>query len=147
MNINVSVLCVFWTCYRIGMADAEVNDGNFYTALWSRIEQNITNKNAFNKGCWQWEGCINNYGYGKIQVTFPATYGGEKVCINAHRASFVAYHHYFDLDLEVSHRCHQRLCVNPAHLSLEPHSTNQRRNSCRRSGICGRHGRFKSCIF
>ena len=32
-----------------------------------------------------------------------------------------------DEQMDVSHLCHRSLCVNPAHLVLEPHSTNSSR--------------------
>uniref|UniRef100_A0A8W8MCE6 Zinc-binding loop region of homing endonuclease domain-containing protein n=1 Tax=Magallana gigas TaxID=29159 RepID=A0A8W8MCE6_MAGGI len=37
-------------------------------------------------------------------------------------------------NLEVSHLCHEQLCVNPMHLSLEPHATNQERIHCMQQG-------------
>lgn len=40
------------------------------------------------------------------------------------------------LDLEVSHLCNKRLCVNPAHLILEKHEINQKRIQCKSQRFC-----------
>lgn len=51
-------------------------------------------------------------------------------------------------NLEVSHLCHAKLCVNPMHLSLEPHATNQERIHCMQQGVCsGAHHPHPRCIF
>ena len=38
--------------------------------------------------------------------------------------------------LEVSHLCHRKLCINPMHLTLESHDTNQERIHCVLQGFC-----------
>ena len=38
--------------------------------------------------------------------------------------------------LEVSHLCHEKICVNPVHLVLEPHARNLERLHYRLQGAC-----------
>ena len=44
--------------------------------------------------------------------------------VNAHRASYIAFNEIFVLPLDISHCCHESSCVNPNHLSHEPHDIN-----------------------
>lgn len=73
---------------------------------------------------------------------------GLRKCVTAHRASYImAYHKRKDLSMEISHRCHQSLCVNPAHLSHETHEINVEREDCRRFKKCTGHDGVDPCIF
>jgi hypothetical protein len=51
-----------------------------------------------------------------------------------------------DLVGEISHLCHNSLCVNPAHLCLEPHHVNQHRSTCVGRGHCYSHPGFPDCL-
>ena len=42
--------------------------------------------------------------------------------------------------MDVSHLCHNTLCINAAHLSYEPHAVNMLRRSCLGAGTCLGHG-------
>ena len=41
--------------------------------------------------------------------------------------------------VDASHLCHNKLCVNPNHISLESRATNCSRKSCVLAGVCLRH--------
>jgi len=67
-----------------------------------------------------------------------------------HRLSYMLKTHSLDIPegLHVSHLCHFSLCVNPAHLSLEPPAVNVQRQRC--GDQCGGHRfggqQFPDCI-
>jgi hypothetical protein len=69
------------------------------------------------KTCWIWTGSISNVGYGLVNAYDNIRKRGQMV--TAHRLAWIIYH---DQDIppkmHVHHSCHEKLCVNPAHLSL-----------------------------
>ena len=92
---------------------------DFFTTLQQRIEKHVK-KDAFESGqCWESTGARKSPGgkYGRIKLTL----GGARRSIGAHRAAYMAFNREVDLEMDkdVSHVCHQPLCVNPDHLSLE----------------------------
>jgi hypothetical protein len=54
--------------------------------------------------------------------------------VNAHRAAYVAFSNRYVLPYDISHCCHQSICVNPTHLSHEPHYIKMDRERCRKAG-------------
>ena len=76
----------FYVCLHryIDMAK-EINPALFFDNLQQRIERHSPNKNAFDKGCWEWNGCTSG-GYGRVKLTI----GGTGVWVSAHRASYMA---------------------------------------------------------
>ena len=86
--------------------------------------------------------------YSTLTVRFP--WETCKKTLYSHRFSYMIFNRVFDLskDIHVSHICHQRRCINPAHLSYEPNHVNQDRQVCR--GIvpaqCKAHQLFPDCL-
>jgi uncharacterized protein YerC len=72
--------------------------------FWARVRQG--------KNCWLWQGGVNMGGYGKVRyfkrnelahrVAYLLTYGADSIPADRH----------------VMHRCDERLCCRPEHLSL-----------------------------
>ena len=96
-------------------------------------------------GCVAWGGYVDKSGYGVQKVNWP-TEGMKKE--RAHRLAYMIKHKISRNDMlvrdensnriECSHLCHNRLCVNPEHIVLEPHATNLERIHCKGQGICAR---------
>lgn len=58
-------------------------------------------------------------------------------------------YHLEDLEkgMDVSHLCHNALCITPSHLSYEPHRVNRVRSACVTAGVCTNHfGLFPPCL-
>ena len=96
----------------------------------------------FPRGCWVWTGNGNNKGYGLLTVK-----GKEK---RAHRASYEAFIGPIPFLYEVNHICHNRGCINPAHLeaiSQEEHRFIDRHRASYGGRIGGRKKRRSDLPF
>lgn len=82
------------------------------TPVHKRILQRTTIPNDVNE-CWEWQGPVNNAGYGMIK--------GDKEhedpkMMTVHRA--IARYYCFPIEgVEVQHTCLNKKCVNPKHLT------------------------------
>ena len=86
------------------------------------------------KGCQIWQGCPNSR-YGKQRVTFP---GHAETIPRVHVLVLMCVYKETRPrpGMEASHLWHERKCVEPAHLVWEPGYVNERRNDCKRLGLC-----------
>lgn len=122
--------------------------------LISKIDQNVQNS----KGCQMWStnfavnqrerGLTRGPKYGRLKVKWP---DGRKKIYLAHRFMYMLHHgiEHIPPELHVSHRCHNSLCINPEHLSLEPPFINNSRQICKNltPSACQKHGVYPECIF
>lgn len=60
--------------------------------------------------CWEWTGCANRRGYGKVQI--------QGRTMIAHRMIWLAHHGNLPATLSVLHKCDNPPCCNPDHLFL-----------------------------
>lgn len=87
-------------------------------------------------GCWAWTGATDSSGYGVLRIRIPGTRTPRPV--RAHRFVFEVLVGPIPNkardpitgireDCELDHTCHNRACVNPAHLEPVSKSENLRR--------------------
>ena len=99
-----------------------------------------------NGECTLWNKATNQSGYGVIKCKTPNQ--GWKTLL-VHRLSFMIMHQ-MDIDdiagSHVSHLCHNSLCTNNKHLSLEPTHINRHRDVCVNRQICTGHASFPDCM-
>ena len=67
--------------------------------------------------CWDWTAGKNNLGYALFSVT-------GRGCIAAHRWYYEQLHGEVPRKFDLDHMCHNRGCVNPAHLRPATHKAN-----------------------
>ncbi len=122
--------------------------------LVSKIDQNVQN----DKGCqfWSTQFAVNqrqrllNRGpkYGRLKVLMP---DGSRKYFLAHRLMYMLHNDKLNLppNQHVSHLCHNSLCINIAHLSLEYPQINNSRQICKNliPPACQHHENYPDCIF
>ena len=102
---------------------------------------------APNSHCIIWTGNLtSNRLYGLLSYRDPETNIWKKK--HVHRLALMVKLRSMTIpkELDASHLCHNSLCVNADHLSLEPHSINNNRQCCKGYGHCIGHGDFPDCM-
>ena len=114
---------------------------SFFEKLTQQLHSN-TSVNYNDKHCDLWLGARTSNGlYGRKQVTFP---DGARKIMRVSRVIFMIQHRSLVIPqfneegevLEMSHLCHNTLCVNPEHLVLETKALNCDRKHCKDQGLC-----------
>jgi hypothetical protein len=86
-------------------------------------------------GCWLWGAAITTTGYGVIRV--------DGVLQKAHRVAYELAVAPIPAGMQIDHVCHNRPCVNPAHLRIATNKENAENRSGAqansRSGVRGVH--------
>ena len=105
-----------------------------------------SSKETHENGCIEWIGSYKTYKgiktYGQKKVVLHNTDGKVVLRRNttAPRVSLCAYKKDIDIllsrELECSHLCHNKKCVNPFHLTLESRDCNEQRKDCNKYQIC-----------
>ena len=75
--------------------------------------------------CWNWVGPVNKKGRAKSSGQYYKKYGVSF----AHQLSYLVHNGWYDRSfLQISHTCHNKLCINPEHLVTETLKENVMRN-------------------
>lgn len=101
---------------RLILEDYLIDDPWF----WRRVDRREPDE------CWEWLRAKTKAGYGNVHI--PVPWSSTPVTIAAHRLSWVIAHRELIPDgMEIDHTCHNKACVNPAHLDLVTRLVNMRR--------------------
>ena len=118
-------------------------------AIWvASVKGKILKKSEAQRGgnnCSLWTG-YSQRNYGVMNIVMPGS--NSRTRMRAHRLAYIVYSGILHLPRghDVSHLCHNSLCVNFDHLSLEPHNINVGRCRCKRHHLCLGHGPYRACL-
>ena len=76
------------------------------------------NSKEMTNGCLEWQGQTGSSGYGQIKAF--------RKMVSCHRLSYELNYGPIPEGLEVMHSCHNKLCINPDHLSIGTHKQNMK---------------------
>ena len=86
--------------------------------------------------------------YGRVKITYP---DGTRKVLLAHRLMYMLHTNTLHIppSKHVSHICHNSLCINPLHLSLEAAHINNERQTCTHMipKVCLKHPGHPDCLF
>ena len=104
-----------------------IKKGRYYKYAKGHNRNNIIANNIkftvdMKTGCWNWDGCINDKGYGIICI--------NRIRYRAHSYIYSIYKKRIRDNEELDHICNNPKCVNPNHLRSVTHKFNVRR--CKR---------------
>jgi hypothetical protein len=120
----------------------ELLSQEYIASLEARFERNSEEIN----NCLIWNKATNSSGYPQTKIKDPVT--GKSGTMSVHR--FVYGLRSGDKldkhDHQVSHICHNKLCIRFEHLCYETPSNNIQRKECLKKGACDHHGNQPDCI-
>ena len=130
----------------------DVSDPDSFCAGYQRqIKKNCINTESSDK-CWIWQKSLND-GYPHMSYTFRVNgVGSKKKYTNGHRLMYAVTYNILEIllphnkELQVSHRCHNPVCCNPAHLELETPQENGSRTVCANMGDQGQCHHEPPCL-
>lgn len=116
-----------------------------------KIKQRIEDKSYLNEetGCIEWLKSKNSAHYPQMKLgkEFNDRFK-EKPYNPAHLLYSMHYNIVLNVDkYQISHRCHNKNCLNKFHLSYEPGFVNNLRDKCRVLSVCSTHGQWPVCLF
>ena len=100
--------------------------------FWTRLEIRLGSLSSANGSCTEFKGSTDRYGYGRMKVNWQN--GADPVMVGTHRLCFMIRNKIVPSNMpegDVSHICHNKLCIKYDHLVLEPAHINKEREHCR----------------
>lgn len=108
----------------VGSNPTPANSGvNMKITTLSEVKQRLLKNISENNGCWEWQGAVNNHGYGLIKITNLEGVEGRNTCY-VHRMSYLCHNKHLPYDKLVCHTCDNPICINPDHLFLGSNQDN-----------------------
>lgn len=101
-------------------------DKGIVARFWAKVEK------ASPDACWQWVGAKSNRDYGVF-------WDGRRL-VGAHRFAYELMTGAIPDGLLCDHACHNRLCVNPAHIRICTQTENNQNKLTRRDNTVGFKG-------
>ena len=99
--------------------------------------------------CLEWFGCTDREGYPVKRVTWPSgkctQSRVQRLVMMLSTGTELAEVDRHGNPMDVSHLCHNKLCIREKHLTIEPHHVNTGRRQCVARGSC--LGHEPACIF
>lgn len=91
--------------------------------LTEKEKQSLQKRIKVVNECWEWQGKLNRYGYGRFAVTDSEETKKERA---VHRVTFELQNGEIPEGLVVHHKCSNRICCNVEHLELTTRAENVR---------------------
>jgi hypothetical protein len=105
----------------------------------------VDRRSAPHGHCRLWSEGVAGSGYPNMRLTVPGRpsiqYGVHQIVFSLNSGMPLNMPNY-----EVSHLCHQKLCVSFEHLSYEPKFVNVKRNACFTKQECDGHVPYPACV-
>ena len=76
---------------------------SFEERFWAKVDRRSADE------CWIWQGARTRQGYGYLR-------NGSTTNLAAHRTAYTLTYGEIAPGMQLHHKCHNRLCCNPAHL-------------------------------
>ena len=100
--------------------------------------------------CWIWHGTIKTSrgtNYGVIRLKYKDNGRYKWKTFNVSRLSYQVFvSSEFRSSDRCGHICHNTLCINPLHLSMEPQNILNNRKTCKNRDQCSLHGIYAACL-
>jgi hypothetical protein len=142
-----SYFFTMFSCFINIPASILIMEASFIDKYAGKLSENA--HLAPNNACIIWHGTVKSQKdppYGVICIKVEQVWKS----VGVHRLKYMLANNIhpneLDGDQDVSHLCHNSLCINIDHLSLEPRHINNNRIACKGRGFCFEHDQYPPCM-